>query len=268
MEHDSALLPADWDIPAKLRDRLGETAGRQRVLVEDGHLLIVLHAVPGADEIERRGRFFWRDPGGSWRVAPAAQRIATLEDHLSEYAHAIEQLEQSEDVATQARDYFELLDRLAPLARATRNMYGVLQQARETAPDDRELIVVRDQGSDLQRRVELLHEDARNGLEFAVAWQAEQQAETSYRMSVAAHRLNLLVAFFFPIATLMAIFGTNLKTGLETWNENMGPLPLIAVLVAGLLCGVVLTGFVTRPIRRPKRTLQSSSSSSSTNRSK
>jgi hypothetical protein len=260
MEQDSSLLPADWDIPPKLRDRLGEIAGRQRVLAEDGHLLLVLHAAPAPDEIERRGRFFWRDPSGQWRAAPASQRIATLEDHVTEYAHAIEQLEQAEDAATQARDYFELLDRLAPLARATRNMYGTLQQAREIAADAHELIVLRDQGSDLQRRVELLHEDARNGLEFAIAWQAEQQAETSYRMSVAAHRLNLLVAFFFPIATLMAIFGTNLKTGLESWNESNGPLPLIAVLLAGLLCGVVLTGFVTRPIRRPQRNIQTNSS--------
>ena len=261
MEQDPTLLPAEWEIPAKLRDRLGEAAGRQRVLAEDGHLLIVLHAVPGADEVGRRGRFFWRDTNGQWRVTPATQRVTSLEDHVSEYAQAIEQLEQAEDAATHARDYFELLDRLAPLARATRNMYGVLQQAREAEPDDRELIVVRDQGSELQRRTELLQEDARNGLEFAIAWQAEQQAETSYRMSVAAHRLNLLVAFFFPIATLMAIFGTNLKTGLESWNETTGPLPLVAVLVAGLLCGIVLTGFVTRPIRRPMRNKKSRDSS-------
>src|SRR5436190_19066009 len=106
---EASLLPTDWSIPVKLRDRLGSTAGRQRMLLEDGHLLLVLHAVPGADEIERRGRFFWRDTNGTWRVAPANQRIATLEDHLTEYAHAIEELEQREDAASQARDYFDLL---------------------------------------------------------------------------------------------------------------------------------------------------------------
>jgi hypothetical protein len=255
----ASLLPADWNIPVKLRDRLGSTAGRQRLLLEDGHLLLVLHAAPGADEIGRRGRFFLRDLDGSWRAAPQADRVTTLVEHLAEYEREIEQLEHAEDGATQARDYFELLDRLAPLARATRNLYGVLQQARETVTDDREIIVVRDQASDLTRRTELLQEDSRNGLEFAIAWQAEQQAEISHNMSVAAHRLNLLVAFFFPIATLMAIFGTNLKTGLESWNESMGPLPLFVVLVAGLLCGVALTGFVTRPIRRPQRSIQSKS---------
>jgi hypothetical protein len=264
----ASLLPADWSIPAALRDRLGSTAGRQRLLIEDGHLLLVLHAVPGADEIDRRGRFFWRNPDGSWRAAPKIDRITTLREHLAEYEREIEQLERAEDDATQARDYFELLDRLAPLARATRNLYGVLQQARETVADDRELIVVRDEASDLMRRSELLNEDARNGLEFAIAWQAEQQAEISHQMSVAAHRLNLLVAFFFPIATLMAIFGTSLHHGLEPWDQANGPLPLLALIAAGLFCGVILTGFVTRPTRRPQRSLQSNSSSSSTSRSK
>jgi hypothetical protein len=144
----------------------------------------------------------------------------------------------------------------------------VLQQARETVADDRELIVVRDEASDLTRRTELLNEDARNGLEFAIAWQAEQQAEISHQMSVAAHRLNLLVAFFFPIATLMAIFGTSLRSGLEPWDQTYGPLPLLALIAAGLFCGVILTGFVTRPTRRPQRSLQSKSSSSPTRRSK
>ena len=252
----STLLPTEWAVPDKLRDRLGTTAGRQRVLLEDGHLVLVLHATPGADEIGRRGRFFWRDPSGIWRAAPAAERVATLEEHLAEYERAIAQLERVEDGAASARDYFELLDHATPLARATRNLYAVLQHAREAVPEVRDLIVARDQASDLARRAELLQEDSRNGLEFAIAWQAEQQAESSYQMSVAAHRLNLLVAFFFPIATLMAIFGTNLKTGLESWNETVGPLPLYAVLCAGLLCGVALTGFVTRPIRRPQRGVQ------------
>jgi hypothetical protein len=256
----ASLLPADWNIPAELRDRLGSTAGRQRLLLEDGHLLLVLHAAPGADEIDRRGRFFWRDLNGNWRAAPGTDRVTTLREHLAEYEREIEQLERAEDDATQARDYFELLDRLAPLARATRNLYGVLQQARETVADDHELIVVRDQASDLARRTELLNEDARNGLEFAIAWQAEQQAEISHQMSVAAHRLNLLVAFFFPIATLMAIFGTNLHHGLEPWDQANGPLPLLALIGVGLFCGVMLTGFVTRPTRRPQRSLQNKSS--------
>src|SRR5262245_27774818 len=133
----ASLLPSDWGIPAELRNRLGSTAGRQRLLLEDGHLLLVLHAVPGADETDRRGRFFWRNLAGGWQVTPEVDRGTTLRERLAEYERTIEQLERAEDGAAQARDYFDLLDRLAPLARATRNMYGVLQQARETVADDR-----------------------------------------------------------------------------------------------------------------------------------
>ena len=268
MAHESTLLPADWSVPAQLRSRLGTTAGRQRMLEVDGHLVLVLHAPPSADETGRRGRFFWRDPGGNWRAAPKAERVANLEQHLSEYRTAIEQLEQAEDVAKQARDYFELLDRLAPLTRATRNLYETLQEAREAVREDRQLIVGRDQAYELTRRADLLHADAKNGLDFAVAWQAEQQAETSYQMSVATHRLNLLVAFFFPIATIMTVFGANLRHGFEGWDQASAPLPLLATLAAGLFCGFLLTGFVTRPAHRPQRDLQSNSSRSATRRSK
>jgi hypothetical protein len=89
MAHESTLLPADWSVPAPLRNRLGTTAGRQRMLEGDGHLVLVLHAPPAADDTERRGRFFWRAPDGTWRAAPKAERVATLEQHLSEYRAAI-----------------------------------------------------------------------------------------------------------------------------------------------------------------------------------
>lgn len=268
MKTESTLLPADWNVPAQLRARLGTSAGRQRVLQEDGHLLLVLHGPPTADETGRRGRFFWRDSQGNWRAAPKAERIANIDEHLSEYRMAIEQLEQAEDVSREARDYFELLDRLAPLSRATRNMYETLQQAREAERDDRHLIVARDQAYDLTRRADLLYDDTKNGLDFAVAWQAEQQAETSYQMSVATHRLNLLVAFFFPIATVTAIFGANLQHGLERWDEVSGPLPLLAIIAAGLFCGLVLTSFVTRRAQRPKRDIHTKPPSTSTKRSR
>jgi hypothetical protein len=268
MKSESNLLPADWEIPGKLRGRLGTSAGRQRVLAEDGHVVIVLHAPPAADDTERRGRFFWRDREGHWRAAPKAERVANLDEHLNEYRSAIEELEHAEDVARGARDYFALLDRLNPLARAVRNMYDALQQARDAAGNDQRLIVARDQAYELVRRVELLHAEAKNGLDFAIAWQAEQQAESSYQMAVSTHRLNLLVAFFFPIATLMAVFGANLRHGLESWDQLRGPTPLLAVLAAGLVSGVILTGIVTRPAKRQRRDFHSKSSSSPTRRSK
>jgi hypothetical protein len=268
MTPESSLLPIDWTVPSSLRNRLGASAGRQRLLEEDGHLLLVLHAPPTADETGRRGRFFWRDTAGNWRVAAKAERIGNLDQHLADYRRDIEHLEQDEDLARDARDYFNLLDRLAPLNRAIRNMYETLQAAREAASDDRQLILARDQAYELTRRADLLYADAKNGLDFAMAWQAEQQAESSHQMSVATHRLNLLVAFFFPIATLMTIFGANLQHGFERWDRVIGPIPLIVTLAAGLVGGFALTRFVTRLAPRPQREAQSNSSSSSTKRSK
>jgi hypothetical protein len=256
MKPDTNLLPADWDVPQKLRARLGTSAGRQRLIHEDGHLLLVLHAPPGADDTYRRGRFFWRDRNGNWSAAPKSEHIANLDQHLNEYRTAIEKLEQDEDAARDARDYFDLLDRLAPLTRSTRNMYETLQEARETVRDDRELIVARDLAYELNRRADLLQQDAQSGLDFAVAWQAEQQAEASHQMAVATHRLNLLVAFFFPIATATAIFGANLRHGLEGWDERLGPLPLIAIIGVGLVIGLLLTAFVTSPAKRPHRDIR------------
>jgi hypothetical protein len=143
-----------------------------------------------------------------------------------------------------------------------------LQEARQAVPGDRQLIVARDHAYELTRRADLLHHDAKNGLDFAMAWQAEQQADHSYQMAVATHRLNLLVAFFFPIATLMTIFGANLRHGLEGFDRAGGPLPLLLVLAAGLFAGVILTGFVTKPAHRPQRDLQNKPPSSSMKRSK
>jgi hypothetical protein len=268
MKPETTLLPADWTVPAKLRARLGTTAGRQRMLDADGHIVLVMHAPPSADEVARRGRFFWRDPQGAWRAAPKGERVAKLDDHLSEYRAAIEKLEEDEDTAHGARDYFELLDRLEPLSRAIRNMHETLQKAREAQPDDRNLIVARDAAYDLNRRADILHNDCKNGLEFAIAWQAEQQAESSHQMSVAAHRLNLLVAFFFPIATMMAIFDANLKHGLEEWDLTSGPIPLLVVLGAGLVAGLILTSFVAQRAERPRRDVQTVSERTSTRRAK
>jgi hypothetical protein len=62
-------------------------------------------------------------------------------------------------------------------------------------------------------------------------------------MAVSAHRLNLLAAFFFPIATLSAVFGVNLKHGLEDFPP---PLLFIGVIALSLVFGGILTAFVTQ----------------------
>ncbi len=62
----ASIIPATWQIPAAIRNRLGNSAGRQRTMAAEDHLLLVLHAPPKPDDSERSGRFFWRSPQGDW----------------------------------------------------------------------------------------------------------------------------------------------------------------------------------------------------------
>jgi hypothetical protein len=252
MKTESTLLPSDWTVPTVFRQRLGESVGRQRVMAADGHLLVVLHAPPDADEPGRRGRFFWRDLEGNWKVAPRAENVSSLADHVAEYRTKIEHIEQQEEAALESSDYFRLLDSLAPLARAARHLQDTLQKARETVPDERRLIVARDDAYEIARRAEILYDDVKNGLEATVARQAEAQAESSHQMAVASYRLNILVALFFPIATLMAIFGTNLDHGFQDLESRYGPWVLATLTGVGMLLGVIITLIIVRPAPRPR----------------
>lgn len=245
MAHKS-LLPTAWEVPASFRERLGDTVGKQRLMQADGHLLLVLHRPPQADETQRVGRYFWRKPDGTWHGCEPGGRSITLANHLAEFQDLLERFDRQEDAASTAREYFDLMSELGPLQRTARNLHQVMQQAREAVPADRELINGRDRAYELERSFELLHVDTKNGLDFAVARQAEQQAASSHRMAVSAHRLNLLAAFFFPLATLSAVLGVNMQHGYENLPA---PNPFYTMVAIGLGAGVLLAMFVsaTRP---------------------
>jgi hypothetical protein len=241
-----SLLPTSWDVPMEFRRRLGDQAGRQRVMQAGGHLLLVLHGPPGADPDVREGRIFWRDPTGKWTPSGASPSQPGVGDLLSSYEKALDAMQAAEDAAKTARDYFDLLNRLNPMVRTARNLHQTLQDAREAEPADRQVLLWRDRAYSISRSAELLHNDAKNALDFAVAQRAEEEAVSSRRVAAAAHRLNILAAFFFPLATLAAIFGINVRSGLEPWDEKYAPLPMLGILGAGLLLGFVLTLFITR----------------------
>lgn len=243
----TSLLPASWELPAAIRERLGDDVGRQRAMVADGHLLLVLHAPPQPDQDERQGRFYWRKPDGTWTPKGMTHGQLALGELLTEYERAIDDIDHAEDVASAAAEYFAILTAINPLVRSTRNLHDALQEARQAVPKDRQLIVLRDRAYNLSRRAELLYNDAKAALDFAIAKRGEEQAAASERMAVASHRLNLLVAFFFPLATLCAIFGMELRHGLEQFEP---PGPVIAIIGAGLLLGLVLMMFMTRPAKR------------------
>jgi CorA-like Mg2+ transporter protein len=244
-------FPPDWQVPAVFQQRMGDTAGRQRAMAADGHLLLVLHEPPDPGRPERAGRLFWRSPDGAWRAKGLGDGPQALKRHVAEYADRVDELEAEWQSARTSVDYFALLRAIAPLHRAARNLHATLQDARTLVPDDRDLINLRDRVGEVERAVELLHGDVQNGLDFTIAYQAERQADRTQSMAVAAHRLNLLAAVFFPVATLGAVFGMNLAHGLDGWNT---PVHFWGLLGVGLAVGLLLAQFIARrppPVSEP-----------------
>lgn len=241
-----SILPAHWDVPQEFHDRLGERVGRQRAMIAAGHLLLVLHRPPKPNEMERQGRFFWRKPDGSWDSNELGSGQTALEKHLVDFTDRIIELDRQQEAAKLSTEYFSVLEATAPVHRAARNLHATLQHARQECPQIHELINFRDRAYEIERNSELLYEDTKNGLEFAVAKRAEEQADSSHKMALASHRLNQLAAFFFPMVTLASIFGTNLKHTLE---ESQPPIPFLTVMGLGLFAGIVLNRIINRPTK-------------------
>ena len=234
-------LPATWNVPEEFRNRLGKHVGRQRLMCVDDQILLVLHAPPLPDEDERRGRFFWRNSDGIWASDQLGQGPDAVMKHLQEYDQRLDALEKMEDEAKQAEDHFVILEALSPLHRAIRNMHAVMQDLRKRHPEAREVINMRDEAYDLERMAELLAAGTKNSLDYKIARSAEEQAAASDQMAVASHRLNMLVAFFFPLATITTVFGMEIRSGLEKMPQ---PYTFVAVIVIGLLMGFFLMFFV------------------------
>lgn len=240
------LLPKAWDVPEEFRQRLGDEAGRQRLMLADGHLLLVLHAPPAVGQTMRLGRTFWRRPTGEWKPVALAHNDHPVGELLDQYEDVIEAIDLQEDDADTAREYFDLLTALNPMLRSCHNLYTVLQEARQAVQEDRSLILLRDRAYALNRRAELLHQDAKNTLDFVIARRAEEQADAARIQTRAAHRLNVLAAVFFPLATVSGVLGMNLNHGLEELNRSYAPWPLLGVLTLGLVVGAALAAFITR----------------------
>lgn len=240
------LLPRMWDVPQVFRDRLGTSVGRQRMMTADGHLLLVLHLPPNPDQTERLGRFLWRKPGGTWMSNDLGGGSQAVAKHLDQFTKAIQDCDIREERAKTAEDYFAVLERLAPILRTARNLHAVFQEARQACPDDREMINFRDRAYEIERTAELLQAETKHSWDLLMAKKAEEQAKASRRMAASAHRLNLLAAFFFPIASLSGILGVNLAHG---WERSPPPLPFLAFVATGVIAGLILMAFVARAHR-------------------
>lgn len=243
----SAVIPASWKLPDSITSRIGEEAGRQRTMAAEGHLLLILHKVPQAGNPDRVSVLFWRDPTGQWRSsAGSAAGLAELQAFFDEYSAHIDKLEELFARASSSDVYFQVLQQSAPVLRSVRNMHGALQQAREAMPKDRHIITARDRAGELERAVELLHTDSKNGLEYMIARRAEEEARNSERLLSAQHRLNMLIALFLPLTALGSAFGMNFRHGMEGITS---PLLFWSILALGIVVGVVVQSAIQRNSR-------------------
>jgi tetratricopeptide (TPR) repeat protein len=234
-------LPSTWKLPDAIKIRFGEKrSGKQRTMVADGHVLLVLHKVPTHEMDEREAAFFWRKPNGEWESTERGQGLFTLRQHIESFEQAEEAFDAALRKAQHAEDYFQILQDLAPVSHAAKNLHATLQAAREAVHEDRDIIDLRDQAYDLQRTLELLYTDTRTALDFYMARKSEEQTRLGMESIQSENRLNILAAIFFPITAIAGIFGMNLRSGLEN-------LPIVGfwlIFAAGILLGFITRGWV------------------------
>ncbi|MES2506872.1 MAG: CorA family divalent cation transporter [Verrucomicrobiota bacterium] len=239
MKPEASILPKLWTIPDSIRNRLGREPGPQRAMLEEGHLLIILHQLPQPDEHQRKPALFWRSPEGEWKTNLHGTGLGALNDHMRTYDNKLTELEDAENLASTATEYHTVLEKLAPVLRSSRGLHRSMQQARELVKGERELINFRDQAAAIERNSELLLQDAQFGLNFTVARQAEAQAATARQMAATAHRLNLLAALFLPLTALASVFGMEIHSKLPDTQANFW-----LICVCGVLLGLVVMSFL------------------------
>jgi hypothetical protein len=246
----SSLVPFAWQVPGVFRSRVGDRAGRQRIMTGEGHLLIILHKVPRAGVAEREFVLFWREPKGGWLSTEAGSGLGALHAHFDAWRKVIDELEDVMAEPPQAASYFSVLQRTSPLLRTIRNTCRTMQEARE-ACSDRDILLARDEAGEMERAVDLLHTDAKNGMEFMIARQGEEEARRSAQLVLMGHRLNLLAAIFLPLTALGSVFSMQLSSGLERWNA---PWTFWCFVGTALLIGLVLVAAIfieMRCVRQP-----------------
>jgi Mg2+ and Co2+ transporter CorA len=169
-----------------------------------------------------------------------------LREHQESFAKLAERLEDSVEKAQTASDYFKVLVEVTPALRTAHGMLRVLQEARDTVKTDKDLITARDAAQELERALELIHNYAKDGLEFTSARNAEESARNSEKSNQSSHQLNLLIALFLPITAFGSILGINMRHGFEEWHA---PFTFWAVSGASLLIGYWIRSRLPKPGR-------------------
>jgi hypothetical protein len=210
------IIPPGWNLPGPVRARLSDkTFGRQRIIFEEGHLLLILHRPPAADDSQREGVLFWRTPDGIWKWTRGSNGGPALAAHVQSYIDCEAALSSACDKAEDAASLYELLASLAPLARSARNMHSALQAARDAVKTEKLLIELRDRAYETERNLELLQEDVRNMIQYRGAREAEEQSRMAAEALRASHRLNIMAALFLPLSAITGLFAMNPAAGFD-----------------------------------------------------
>jgi hypothetical protein len=255
------IIPPSWSLPEAIRIRLGQTTyGRQRAIVEEGHLLLILHQPPGADDSRREGVLFWRNPAGEWQWSRGGPGPNAIKRHVQGYGDLEAKLTQEYEDCSNIATLFDLMETLTPLTRAARNMHQALQAARDAIKSDTYLIEMRDLAYEVDRNLELLYEDVKNAIHFRTAREAEEQARLSREALRASHRLNVLAAIFFPLTAISSLFGMNLAHGVD----NTKPVIFWLIFAICAALGFGMKGWVVRKDSNPATDAASKKSPSST----
>jgi hypothetical protein len=235
------IIPPTWTLPEAIKTRIGQTTyGRQRAIVEEGHLLLVLHRPPGADDSKRDGVLFWRNPAGEWLWSRGNNGANGLTAHIQSYADIEAQLTAEYEKGPDIMRLFDLVESLTPLTRAASNMHGALQAAREELGNDKFIIESRDRAYEVDRNLSLLLEDTRNAIQFRAAREAEEQARLTKETVTAGHRLNVLAALFLPLTAIASIFGMNFRHGIS----DFGAVTFWIVTALGAMMGFAFKSWV------------------------
>ena len=208
-------------------------------MAADGHILIVLHDLPNADDPDTvNARVDWRKPDGTWKSqGSGATNIGALRAHVETFVAAIDALEARAAKATGAKDWFEIMHHAAPLHRMVRNQSAALAEARELVKGDKDLIAVRDTAQENERSIELINHHARAGLDYTIAANAEANVKSTEHVIESQHRLNMIAATFLPITAISALLSMNLQHGFENYNA---PYAFWIVAAGAFLLGLIV----------------------------
>ena len=232
-----------WQLAEGVKARLGDSSyGRQRAIFDSGQLLLVLHEPPKHDEKERIVTVFLRESDGNWSHNGQKKCENMLRRLLESYRQKLDEFETLYDNAKTADKLFAVIEDLNPSVRAIKNLDMAMQSAREAVADDKLLLEMRDEASDVFRNYELLSDETRLALDYRIAKNAEAQISESRKMGKAQHKLNLMAAITFPMMAFASLFGMNLISGLEDIKGGL----FWVVMLTGISCGIAALRWILK----------------------